>query len=775
MKIFKRWYKSLIISIGMLMISVVFSDLLHSVFNWALVTPIASTIKSGIWTDISFLGLTLLTGVSLYKIEFKKSGTGYGMEASVLAAISIYLFHRADGTRYQFSPFSFVHCFNYADLLVLLAIAYLTVVNWRARMQEQGNTNKTNRPAQSVIKNYLSQKTNHALLINGKRGTGKTYFMKNTIQPMINRTLIREEDLETYKTIFISLYGINKIDEIYFQLAINIKPYLKQLTVQSGSILAGILAKGLMNLSGVGSIEDYISDIKSATRKNIEASNFVVIFDDLDRMSGGLLINEFIGFVNSMVEHENNKVLIIADELQIEHKELYNAAREKSIGVIIDFRNDLQNSVKDIIKDRCKDKPKFRQALIDIEPDIFRVFNEWKCDNLRTFIFFLNHFQEIVNYIDTQNTKTDVRLLQLKDAAEYCALYSIEFSRGLISFSSPAGVDDPVRVNSYLSLKVQREMFKIMRERNQQSKTAEEATVKEAPYIETFAQHFSKKGHYYFYKSIFDFVTGGDELNTEILGQELKEEVTDRIFKPSDEELVYQKLRHPIVYDLSNNKYVELSEQLLQFAMEGKYPLARYNEIFHLLNRFPEIRSWSEKELSEQLIEAMHRNKDLYSHDAQVNFHRRHTDRSEYSAYEIAIDEAIVEVNNSIGIRDSEARKKNLFSVFSEDPEQFYQACYNDYVEKPVFNTWDFPSFLEVFQRLMPSQIVEFNQFLISRYGHMEQTSWVEHDFLSALYNTTTYSPEEGQPNTLRQFVLKNLSFILEEIVKKYYQLNPTR
>lgn len=757
-----------------LAVMIIFSDLLVGLFDLLLVQPVLSKVGSSLLTDVSFILLTALIAGFSARVDFKKYGTQYRLQGVLVCFILIYLYQRVIGSHYTFAGFSIFPQLAYTDLLLLLPLLYLALLNFSLLGKKQTFSSGRNASAQKVIKSYLAQKTNYALLINGKRGTGKTYFMKHTVQPMIDNTLIDPNKEGYYTAIFISLYGLKSIDEIYFQLAVAIKPYLKHLTIQSGSVLAGILARGLVNLSGAGTVEEYVDAIKSAAKEDVQSSDFVMIFDDLDRISGGFSVDEFIGFVNSMVEHENNKVIIIADELKIEQKELYHAAREKSIGIVVDFRNDFPGSVADIVNGRFKDDVKFMEVFKALEADIFKVFKHWKSDNLRTFIYFLNHYQVIYACIDAQGDEPEIRLGKLKDAAEYCALFCIEFSKGAISFSSPNGINEPGRVNSYLTLRFQREMFKVMR-KVEQEKNNEVPVARVVPYIESFALNFTQKNHYYFYQSIFDFVTGGDELDRQLLSQELKENVTDRIYKLTKEELVFQRLSYPQVYDLSNEEYIEANERMFRYALEGRYPLNRYGEIYFRFHSHPKIKTWPARETAEALIEAMLRHKDRFSHDPKLEVHRRHTDRSSFTVEEKNIDEMMWKINSALGVQDSMFRRRSLFDVFVENPEKFYDACNHDYLQKAVFDTWDFPSFLSVFKSMPPSAILEFNHFIKSRYAVIEDTSWVEYDFISNLFNKArTPSEEEDEPFTFRREVEDELLTILMDIIGRYSAINPS-
>ena len=55
-----------------------------------------------------------------------------------------------------------------------------------------------------TIKNYIEMENcNYAILIDGQWGTGKTFFVKNILMPIIN-----ENDEKNKKAIYVSTYGI---------------------------------------------------------------------------------------------------------------------------------------------------------------------------------------------------------------------------------------------------------------------------------------------------------------------------------------------------------------------------------------------------------------------------------------------------------------------------------------------------------------------------------------------------------------------------------------
>jgi hypothetical protein len=176
-----------------------------------------------------------------------------------------------------------------------------------------------------------------------------------------------------------------------------------------------------------------------------------------------------------------------------------------------------------------------------------------------------------------------------------------------------------------------------------------------------------------------------------------------------------------------------------------------------------------QRETADALIEAMIRNKEKFTHDPKLEVHRRHTDRSSFTIEEKKIDETMWKINSDLGVRDSEFRRTSLFDTFVADPEKFYDACNQDYVQKSVFDSWDFPTFLSLLKGMSPSAVLEFNNFIKSRYAVIEETSWVEYDFISNLFNEAkTPLQEEDEPFTFRQVIDDELSAILMDIISRY-------
>src|SRR5690606_22201504 len=68
------------------------------------------------------------------------------------------------------------------------------------------------------------------------------------------------------------------------------------------------------------------------------------IFDDLERCD--LPINRVLGYINEFVEHEDRKVIIIANEKEIKGGEDYGRIREKLIGKTLEIQSAFEQALE---------------------------------------------------------------------------------------------------------------------------------------------------------------------------------------------------------------------------------------------------------------------------------------------------------------------------------------------------------------------------------------------------------------------------------------------
>src|SRR5699024_285767 len=164
---------------------------------------------------------------------------------------------------------------------------------------------------EEIVNYYLTSDTNYALMITGEWGVGKTYYFKNILRHQIKETPTFADNSKKYKPLLVSLFGLKSVEEIQTEIFLSLYPILKNKTVKLGASIGKALIKGIMHLKNLGEYYDYVSDVEVDKGEWVNFTELVICFDDLERLSENLNIEEFIGYVNSLVENENVKVLII--------------------------------------------------------------------------------------------------------------------------------------------------------------------------------------------------------------------------------------------------------------------------------------------------------------------------------------------------------------------------------------------------------------------------------------------------------------------------------
>ena len=301
----------------------------------------------------------------------------------------------------------------------------------------------------SVDRFIDSRMYHYALLINGGWGTGKTFFVKETLIPHIEKS---NKDVH-----YISLYGIQSADEIsQMLLAQIITGKYPAAETKKGQIVTNVMS--LVFKSGMNYLGLEKTDIVSAVKDIPNYDQSVFIFDDLERC--GCSINEVLGYINNFVEHSDVSVIIIANEEEIgkwqldrnpelqmliamdsridinlpmttedvseegqkdtntkqtaftpeeieyrrqvifHSNEKYRAVKEKVIGLTIDYEPDLSSIFQTLIEKNITYQPLKDELLMEV--DWFVLTSEKdRHKNLRTFQYFLEKISVIFQMIKT--------------------------------------------------------------------------------------------------------------------------------------------------------------------------------------------------------------------------------------------------------------------------------------------------------------------------------------------------------------------------------------
>jgi hypothetical protein len=189
-----------------------------------------------------------------------------------------------------------------------------------------------------IIEDYIkTDETDYAILIKGTWGCGKTHFYKNQLSQLIEQNSL--------KPVYVSLYGVSKLEDLSRSLLIAMLPLLQKKPMEKLVSGAGVVGSLLSAFSFGGFSLDWSKVAKDFDVSNWVGKNKVLCFDDLERAK--LDIGQILGFVNNLVEHGKIKTILIANEDEIVNNQLKeNYAEKVQAAVQIHAKKGLDNKIQ---------------------------------------------------------------------------------------------------------------------------------------------------------------------------------------------------------------------------------------------------------------------------------------------------------------------------------------------------------------------------------------------------------------------------------------------
>lgn len=182
---------------------------------------------------------------------------------------------------------------------------------------------------EEILRYLKDESYNYAVLIDGEWGSGKTFFVNNTLTKEINK---QEANLNTNRSVkYISLYGCKDMadvqENIAWSFAEDARKKIKN-RMKWGTTVEKVSSNILLSSQKIGNVimKKFLPEasLYKISSDWLNLGSFIFIFDDLERCE--CPVNEVFGFLNELVEHENTKVIIIANE-----KELMTIADTQSL------------------------------------------------------------------------------------------------------------------------------------------------------------------------------------------------------------------------------------------------------------------------------------------------------------------------------------------------------------------------------------------------------------------------------------------------------------
>lgn len=348
-----------------------------------------------------------------------------------------------------------------------------------------------------AIINYVDEDLyNYAVMIDGEWGCGKTYFIKEYLCGRLEeheKNKAKEKQYKEKRIVYLSLYGVKSVDEVSKQILM--ESYLSKTgkikgILKKGAEVTGTMLPMFFDIIKAKGLELDADNVSNAVGGLLSVRDSILIFDDLERCD--CPINEILGYINTYVEHDGMKVIIVANQKEIgkntylvnqelkylvaAHKniifeekterekilttygdkneqeqepielsvvksrmnklfgqnELYEKVKEKLVGVTIYYYPALQKIFAKLIKNKSIDDN--LQKLLSEEIDFFETYmvNE-EHPNLRTFQFFLSKVSDLYEMI--RKLDEEGREAFLKYIIKYTFKVCVCYKNGALEYS----------------------------------------------------------------------------------------------------------------------------------------------------------------------------------------------------------------------------------------------------------------------------------------------------------------------------------------------------
>ncbi|QKF68335.1 putative membrane protein [Arcobacter venerupis] len=252
-------------------------------------------------------------------------------------------------------------------------------------------------------KSYLKDDISNGkvIMLSGKWGSGKTHFWKNIIE----KDLIESQTKKQKAYVYSSLYGNRTIDKI--EDNIYAQAYLCSVGGKNAVISGYEKVKdfgkrfgSFCSLLDVSKLVDGIDDIQ---QKNIKKSALsylenggIVCFDDFERKSKDIDLNDLFGFISHLAIDLNCKVVIILNDDVFEGKEknVFSRVKEKSVSKFLKYEPSIRDLFKSIIFEKDNsDKFKYSKLRKYVKI-ILKIIEDTQELNARIYIQVLDNLVE---------------------------------------------------------------------------------------------------------------------------------------------------------------------------------------------------------------------------------------------------------------------------------------------------------------------------------------------------------------------------------------------
>ncbi|WP_416907486.1 MAG: P-loop NTPase fold protein [Polymorphobacter sp.] len=257
-----------------------------------------------------------------------------------------------------------------------------------------------NRHIREYLRYYLrlTSPPGYAVMIRGPWGIGKTFLIRQILADLF-------DDEKEY--IYVSLYGVDAPSEIDTAIFAATHPILgsKTAKVVGRALNAGLKFQGIEN-------PITLQDFERRT------TGAIYVFDDIERSS--MSSDAIFGYINQFVEHSGCRVVLVANEAELENSDGYRRKREKLVGQTLEAKSAVRGALAAFLADVANDEA--RDHLKSVENHIVELYEQGEVNNLRVLKQTLWGFERLYQAIEhhhRQHARAMLHILHLLFALSF--------------------------------------------------------------------------------------------------------------------------------------------------------------------------------------------------------------------------------------------------------------------------------------------------------------------------------------------------------------------
>lgn len=641
---------------------------------------------------------------------------------------------------------------------------------------------------ENIVEYIKKPYTDYAIMINGEWGSGKTHFWNNKLRSAIES--IQNKDGKLYKTIYISLYGINSLEEISKKIFLETNPIisrnLKKITDNvEGNVIPEYVKTGLdiANLYGVLQFNQSITDFERV----FTTDDKVLCFDDLERANIDII--DILGYINNFVEHDEIKTILICNEKELATKFKNNnielktltatmmLGQEGALSSTSDNEQPIANRIDEKVKsifDRVNAYERIKEKLIgecfEYMPEYTYILNgmimryEYNSNLAK---FYKKEMSTIIYIFNRTNTK-NLRVLKhsLNDFEKIYTMVTREYPqvteevlKTLLMFT--IAISFEIKIGSAVNHKFS------MIETNEEYKslvfTSSMVSDNNQYYLREFDTRYflNSKTDYRFFKFIEIYV------RTRIFDEKVFKENMNEVLNRKEEikSENYIKLLNGSYWKMTDFDFNVLIDQILFEIKEGKIPIKEYVKLYAVYKYLCDTK------VVKYSLEDI-KNKFLYGYKITlINDSKTKMNMDKIDVNDIndeIVKEFALECNKlKFSIYDDIIREKiiYLFKNLIENIEEFYHCITDEYKDLPVFEKYNMSTLYDKLLVISNYDLYNIISIVSSRYVDNQSLLEVDKPNLIVLADMIKERNSDSDM-TIKKALLNNLRDVIYKLVQ---------